>query len=97
MQGVDAFVAYVFNLEEFWVSGFSKCPCSKCRLLSWIGAEEMTLYLYRNGFNPGYWNWTSHGKVDVDNISRFETRAKWWGEKGSRRVNLNREDAEPNS
>ncbi|MED6146419.1 hypothetical protein PIB30_034333 [Stylosanthes scabra] len=37
---------------EFRVAGVSRCPCSKCRLLNWIGPQEMTLHLYRNGFNP---------------------------------------------
>ncbi|MED6207870.1 hypothetical protein PIB30_039598 [Stylosanthes scabra] len=39
MNEVDGFVAYVFNLEEFRVAGVSRCPCSKCRLLNWIGTE----------------------------------------------------------
>ncbi|MED6124373.1 hypothetical protein PIB30_058400 [Stylosanthes scabra] len=76
MNGVDGFVAYVFTLEEFRVAGVSRCSCSKCCLLNWIGPQEMTLHLYRNGFNPGYWIWTSHGEMDEDNINHFETRAQ---------------------
>ncbi|MED6147057.1 hypothetical protein PIB30_040431 [Stylosanthes scabra] len=45
MNGVDGFVAYVFTLEEFRVAGISRCPCSKCCLLNWIGPQEMTLHL----------------------------------------------------
>ncbi|MED6178880.1 hypothetical protein PIB30_111683, partial [Stylosanthes scabra] len=51
----------------------------------------MTLHLYRNGFNPGYWIWTSHGEVDEDNINRFETRAQQRSERVSRVRNLNTE------
>ncbi|MED6134356.1 hypothetical protein PIB30_036308 [Stylosanthes scabra] len=68
------------------------CSCSKCHLLNWIGPEEMTLHLYRNRFNPGYWIWTSLGKVNVDNINHFETGAQRRSKRGSRRANLNRED-----
>ncbi|MED6169021.1 hypothetical protein PIB30_017387 [Stylosanthes scabra] len=47
MNGVDGFVAHVFTLEEFRVAGVSRCPCSKCCLLNWIGPQEMTLHLYQ--------------------------------------------------
>ncbi|MED6208005.1 hypothetical protein PIB30_041012 [Stylosanthes scabra] len=54
----------------------------------------MTIHLYHNGFNQGYWIWTSHGEVDVDNINRFETRVQRPVERQSRRANnLNRDVA----
>ncbi|MED6207209.1 hypothetical protein PIB30_033714 [Stylosanthes scabra] len=82
------FTAGVATATEFRVAGVSRCPCSKCRLLNWIGPQEMTLHLYRSGFNPGYWIWTSHGKMDENNINHFETRAQHRSERVSRVANL---------
>ncbi|XLR26498.1 hypothetical protein S83_054398 [Arachis hypogaea] len=43
-------------------SGQIRCPCSRCKNKVYMKSENVIIHLYRKGFVPDYWLWTSYGE-----------------------------------
>ena len=64
IDGVEYFINVAMQLSYFQNFGQIRCPCSNHRNQAFLSTEEVKLDLYRRGFQPDYWYWTSHGEFE---------------------------------
>ena len=64
LEGVTSFIEYAKTLEPFQHNGVIKCPCNKCKCLSYEKTDIVELHLHRNGFIKNTTVWTTHGEID---------------------------------
>ncbi|KAI0508150.1 hypothetical protein KFK09_014284 [Dendrobium nobile] len=64
IQGVETFIQVASQLSSFQFDKMFRCPCSKHKNLAFLNPDDVKLDLYRRGFVPNYWIWTSHGEYE---------------------------------
>ncbi|PKU79447.1 hypothetical protein MA16_Dca000792 [Dendrobium catenatum] len=64
IQGVETFIQVASQLPSFQFDKMFRCPCLKHKNLSFLKPDDVKLDLYRRGFVPNYWIWTSHGEYE---------------------------------
>ncbi|KAI0504324.1 hypothetical protein KFK09_015276 [Dendrobium nobile] len=64
IQGVETFIQVASQLPSFQLDKMFRCPCSKHKNLAFLKPDDVKLDLYRRGFLPNYWIWTSHGEYE---------------------------------
>ncbi|KAI0494048.1 hypothetical protein KFK09_024179 [Dendrobium nobile] len=64
IEGVETFIQVASQLPSFQFDKMFRCPCSKHKNLAFLKPDDVKLDLYRRGFPPNYWIWTSHGKYE---------------------------------
>ncbi|KAK4275878.1 hypothetical protein QN277_018892 [Acacia crassicarpa] len=64
-QGVEEFLAYAFRAPYSQKSGQLRCPCVKCKCRPYLIMDEVKVHLYKWGFKPDYYIWTSHGETEI--------------------------------
>ncbi|PKU74136.1 hypothetical protein MA16_Dca020112 [Dendrobium catenatum] len=64
IQGVKTFIQVASQLPSFQFDKMFRCPCSKHKNLAFLKPDDVKLDLYRRGFVPNYWIWTSHGEYE---------------------------------
>ncbi|XP_057417759.1 uncharacterized protein LOC130711967 [Lotus japonicus] len=60
--GVETFISHACGLDQFLKTRTIRCPCVKCDCRKMQTADEVRVHLYRKGFRPNYFYWTSHGE-----------------------------------
>ncbi|WJX83272.1 hypothetical protein P8452_65944 [Trifolium repens] len=60
--GVKLFIDSVKLRPVVLSEGGIRCPCVKCQCTRFRSEDEIKLHLFKHGFQPNYWNWTSHGE-----------------------------------
>lgn len=71
VSGVKNFIEQAIRQPEFTDNGGKlRCPCSKHRNIDFLTPGEVTLDLYKHGFQPSYWCWDSHGESSLSSSSR---------------------------
>ncbi|KAK2417513.1 hypothetical protein QL285_039804 [Trifolium repens] len=60
--GVKLFIDSVKLRPVVLSEGGIRCPCVKCQCTRFHSEDEIKLHLFKHGFQPNYWNWTSHGE-----------------------------------
>ncbi|XP_038693762.1 uncharacterized protein LOC119991488 [Tripterygium wilfordii] len=70
LLGVEEFISFACQHPIFLSEGKLRCPCSKHKNQRYLTPDEVKVDLYRKGFTPNYWYWTSHGEeepqIDVE-------------------------------
>lgn len=61
-EGVETFVSHACRLDLFKDEGKIRCPCMTCDCRDRVTPDEVRDHLYRKGFRPNYYYWTSHGE-----------------------------------
>ena len=64
VKGVEDFILFACQRPYFESEGTIRCPCCKCKNQRYLTTDEVKLHLYKTGFVPNYWYWTSHGESD---------------------------------
>ncbi|PKU80182.1 hypothetical protein MA16_Dca011927 [Dendrobium catenatum] len=64
IQGVETFIQVASQLPSFQFDKMFRCPCLKHKNLAFLKPDDVKLDLYRRGFLPNYWIWTSHGEYE---------------------------------
>ncbi|XP_038698945.1 uncharacterized protein LOC119996398 [Tripterygium wilfordii] len=68
LSGVEEFIDYASKKNsEFENTGKIRCPCMKCKCIRFRSLDDIRMHLYKKGFQPGYYYWTSHGE-EMSNI-----------------------------
>ena len=64
LKDVEDFVLFACQQPNFQSEEKFRCPCCKCKNQRYLTTDEVKLHLYKKGFVPNYWYWTSHGESD---------------------------------
>ncbi|KAL0928660.1 hypothetical protein M5K25_000569 [Dendrobium thyrsiflorum] len=64
INGVNIFIETAKQLPSFISDGMFRCPCSKHKNQVHLRPDDIIVDLYRRGFMPQYWYWTSHGEYE---------------------------------
>jgi hypothetical protein len=67
LAGVKQFITVASGCQEFLNEGKISCPCCKCQNCCFLDVSKVKEHLYRKGFMPNYYQWTSHGEAGVHN------------------------------
>ncbi|KAJ4718934.1 Transposon protein, putative, CACTA, En/Spm sub-class [Melia azedarach] len=66
-DGVTKFIEFAVKLSEN--SALLRCPCSKCRNLSFLSPNDVKYHLFRYGFDKTYKIWIWHGEKNPSQTS----------------------------
>ena len=66
-DGVMEFLNVACSQPQFLREGTTRCPCSRCKLLTFQKRDDCQLHLLKWGFMPNYYIWTSHGESYLNN------------------------------
>ncbi len=60
--GVELFITTVKQNPIVIREGGIRCPCAVCQCTRMGSEDDIRKHLYRKGFQPNYWVWSSHGE-----------------------------------
>ncbi|GAU10287.1 hypothetical protein TSUD_422620, partial [Trifolium subterraneum] len=60
--GVELFITTVKQNPIVIREGGLRCPCAVCQCTRMGREDDIRKHLYRKGFQPNYWVWSSHGE-----------------------------------
>lgn len=61
MKGVDEFLEHACQLPNYSMEQI-RCPCAKCKNRKIDIFDVVKTHIYKHGFLPDYYEWTSHGE-----------------------------------
>ncbi|KAH0883628.1 hypothetical protein HID58_059724, partial [Brassica napus] len=62
LGGVDAFIQFACNQEDYKERETLLCPCARCKNVKQREARVVARHLFLYGFKGNYYFWTSHGE-----------------------------------
>ncbi|KAH0904194.1 hypothetical protein HID58_043697 [Brassica napus] len=62
LGGVDAFIQFACNREDYKERETLLCPCARCKNVKQREARVVARHLFLYGFKGNYYFWTSHGE-----------------------------------
>ncbi|KAH0862597.1 hypothetical protein HID58_079808, partial [Brassica napus] len=62
LGGVDAFIQFACNQEDYKERELLLCPCARCKNVKQREARVVARHLFLYGFKGNYYFWTSHGE-----------------------------------
>ncbi|KAG5397581.1 hypothetical protein IGI04_019395 [Brassica rapa subsp. trilocularis] len=62
LGGVDAFIQFACNQEDYKERETLLCPCARCKNVKQREARFVARHLFLYGFKENYYFWTSHGE-----------------------------------
>ncbi|KAH0893933.1 hypothetical protein HID58_056362, partial [Brassica napus] len=66
LGGVDAFIQFACNQEDYKERETLLCPCARCKNVKQREARVVARHLFLYGFKGKYYFWTSHGEKFYD-------------------------------
>ncbi|KAF2590594.1 hypothetical protein F2Q70_00039724 [Brassica cretica] len=66
LGGVDAFIQFACNQEDYKERETLLCPCARCKNVKQREARVVARHLFLYGFKGNYYVWTSHGEKFYD-------------------------------
>ncbi|XP_074318190.1 uncharacterized protein LOC141654985 [Silene latifolia] len=76
VAGVDTFIKYACNQENFKQYPLLKCPCSNCWNKPYMEVDSVKLHLYKNGYRDNYSCWSCHGETYIEAQSSSAVRSQ---------------------
>ncbi|XP_045802877.1 uncharacterized protein LOC123896546 [Trifolium pratense] len=73
--GVEMFINTVKYNDIVIREGGIRCPCVLCRCTRIRSEDEIRSHLYKKGFQPNYWVWSSHGEGCSTTVPVNQNRA----------------------
>lgn len=62
ISGIKKFIEFGCLQQKYLSEGVIRCPCKRCKNMKHLTPDEVNAHVYRSGFTPRYWYWTSHGE-----------------------------------
>jgi hypothetical protein len=73
--GVELFINTVKYNPVVIREGGIRCPCASCQCIRMGSEDEIRAHLYKKGFQPNYWVWSSHGEGRSTSVPVNQGRA----------------------
>ncbi|KAK2426327.1 hypothetical protein QL285_025010 [Trifolium repens] len=73
--GVELFINTVKYNPVVIREGGIRCPCVACQCIRMGSEDEIRAHLYKKGFQPNYWVWSSHGEGRSTSVPVNQGRA----------------------
>nr|GMC66641.1 uncharacterized protein LOC109166774 [Ipomoea batatas] len=69
IEGVETFIEFACSKPDFMDGTKIRCPCKKCRHISFEEAEIVRFHLCKFGFVPNYFEWNRYGEMSRNRTS----------------------------
>ncbi|XP_019160044.1 PREDICTED: uncharacterized protein LOC109156648 [Ipomoea nil] len=76
IEGLETFIEFACSQPNFMDGTKIRCPCKRCRHISFEEAESVRFHLCKFGFVPNYFEWNRHGEMSHNQTS-MEFDANW--------------------
>ncbi|XP_019171208.1 PREDICTED: uncharacterized protein LOC109166774 [Ipomoea nil] len=76
IEGLETFIEFACSKPNFMDGTKIRCPCKRCRHISFEEAEMVRFHLCKFGFVPNYFEWNRHGEMSHNQTS-MEFDANW--------------------
>ncbi|PHT82062.1 hypothetical protein T459_15077 [Capsicum annuum] len=62
IKGMEEFIKFACSQPKYLSEKVIRCPCKICKNMKHFTPDEVNVHIFKKGFAPGYWYWTSHGE-----------------------------------
>ncbi|PHT37855.1 hypothetical protein CQW23_21428 [Capsicum baccatum] len=62
IKGMEEFIKFACSQPKYLYEKIIRCPCKICKNIKHFTPDEVNVHIFKKGFIPGYWYWTSHGE-----------------------------------
>ncbi|PHT97344.1 hypothetical protein BC332_33731 [Capsicum chinense] len=62
IKGMEEFIKFSCSQPKYLSEKVIRCPCKICKNMRYFTPNEVNVHIFKKGFTPGYWYWTSHGE-----------------------------------
>lgn len=62
IEGMEEFIKFACSQPKYLSEKVIRCPCKICKNMKHFTLDEVNVHIFKKGFAPGYWDWTSHGE-----------------------------------
>ncbi|PHU06366.1 hypothetical protein BC332_22855 [Capsicum chinense] len=62
IKGMEEFIKFACSQPKYLYEKILRCPCKICKNIKHFTPGEVNVHIFKKGFIPGYWYWTSHGE-----------------------------------